>query len=224
MKAQMTEKQPVTSSDIAADGESPAEKIRRKRSKFWGYFLGVAGIILTIVMFVAIFMFRDELESLRHYGYLGAFLISILGGATIVIPVPMLAVVLALGGAMTSPLSVFLLGLSAAFGELLGALTIYMTGHGAGRAISTSAKGRMQKAYEKMLKLMERRGPLTLFIVASVINPFFYPAALAAGVLRLGLRKYTLIVFAGKIIKCETVVFLGYFGLKGILRAVGIDI
>ncbi len=220
----MTEQQPVTPTGVPLDGENPAEIIKRKQAAFWGYFLGITGIIVTILMFVAIIVFREELESLRHYGYLGAFLISILGGATIIIPVPMLAVVFALGSAMTSPLSVFFLGMSAAFGELLGALTIYMTGHGAGRAISSSAKGRMQKAYEKMLRLMERRGPLTLFIVASVINPFFYPAALAAGALRLGLRKYTVIVFAGKIIKCQTVVFLGYFGLKGILRAVGIDI
>lgn len=220
----MTEQQAELNPPASTSDASPAEIAKRKRATFWGYFIGIIGIVLTILMFVGIFVFQKELESLRHYGYLGAFLISILGGATIVVPVPMLAVVFALGSAMTSPMEVFYLGMSAAFGELIGAWTIYMTGHGAGRAISSGAKGRIQKAYEKMLHLMERRGPLTLFIVASVINPFFYPAALAAGALRLGLRKYTVIVFAGKIIKCQTIVFLGYFGLKNVLRAFGIDI
>jgi len=136
----------------------------------------------------------------------------------------MLAVVFALGGAMQDLWSVALVGISAAMGELVGALTIYMTGHGAGRAISSSKHGRLQSAYERMLGLMERRGPLTLFIVASVVNPFFYPAALAAGALRFGLKKYIFIVLAGKIIKCMTVVYAGYFGLKGLFRAIGIDL
>ena len=99
-----------------------------------------------------------------------------------------------------------------------------MTGHGAGRAISSSKHGKIQSAYERMLGIMERRGPLTLFIVASVVNPFFYPAALAAGALRFGLKKYILIVLAGKFIKCMTIVYAGYFGLKGLFHAIGIDL
>ena len=118
----------------------------------------------------------------------------------------------------------WLVGLSAATGELIGALTIYMTGHGAGRVIIDSKHGRLQTAYEKLLGLMERRGPLTLFIVASVINPFFYPAALAAGALKFGLKRYIPIVLAGKIIKCMTVVYAGYWGIKGLFRAIGIDL
>jgi membrane protein YqaA with SNARE-associated domain len=99
-----------------------------------------------------------------------------------------------------------------------------MTGHGAGRAISSSKHGKIQSAYERMLGIMERRGPIVLFVVASVINPFFYPAALAAGALRFGLTKYILIVLAGKLIKCMTVVYAGYFGLKGLFRAIGIEL
>jgi membrane protein YqaA with SNARE-associated domain len=174
-------------------------------------------------MVAAIIIYKEEVQGLKNYGYLGAFLISIFGGATVIIPVPMLAVVFALGAAMPDLWHVALMGTAAALGELIGALTIYMTGHGAGRAIS-SKPGRMQAAYERMLGLMERRGPLTLFIVASIVNPFFYPAALACGALRFGLRKYIFIVLAGKIIKCMTVVYAGYFGLKGIFRAFGITL
>jgi membrane protein YqaA with SNARE-associated domain len=201
-----------------------SEDKSRNRSKKLAYILGIVGVLLTILMFAAIIYYGDEIGRLKQYGYIGAFIISILGGATIIIPVPMLAVVFALGGAMTDPWSALLLAISAALGELIGALTIYMTGHGAGRAIMSSKHGRVQSAYERMLDLMERRGPLTLFIVASVINPFFYPAALAAGALRFGLRKYIFIVLAGKIIKCSTVVYAGYFGLKGLFRAIGIDL
>ena len=192
-----------------------------KKSAVWAYIFGIVGIVLTILMAAAIIYFGDTLRALKGFGYVGAFGISILGGATIIIPVPMLAVVFALGKVMEHT---WLVGISAALGEVVGALTIYMTGHGAGRAISSSKHGRIQSAYERMLGLMERRGPLTLFIVASVVNPFFYPAALAAGALRFGLKKYIFIVLAGKLIKCMTVVYAGYFGLKGLFRAIGVDL
>jgi len=206
----------------AAIVESPdTAEATGKKSAVWAYIFGIVGIVLTILMAAAIVYFGDALRALKGFGYVGAFGISILGGATIVIPVPMLAVVFALGKVMEHT---WLVGISAALGELVGALTIYMTGHGAGRAISSSKHGRIQSAYERMLRLMERRGPLTLFIVASVVNPFFYPAALAAGALRFGLKKYILIVLAGKLIKCMTVVYAGYFGLKGLFKAIGIDL
>jgi uncharacterized membrane protein YdjX (TVP38/TMEM64 family) len=192
-----------------------------KKTAKWAYVLAIIGVVITILMAVAVIYYGEAIQGLKAYGYVGAFIISILGGATIIIPVPMLAVVFALGGVMEYT---WLVGISAALGELIGALTIYMTGHGAGRALSNSKHGRIQSAYERMLGLMEKRGHLVLFIVASVVNPFFYPAALAAGALRFGLRKYIAIVLAGKIIKCMTVVYAGYFGLKGLFRAIGIDL
>jgi membrane protein YqaA with SNARE-associated domain len=199
-----------------------AGKSKIKSSKI-PVILGIAGVVVTILMAAAIIIFKDWVQDLRQYGYMGAFFISILGGATIIIPVPMLAVVFALGGAMHGPFQVAMVGFSAALGEYVGALTIYMTGHGAGYALGTSKHGSVQKAYERMLGLMEKRGSIVLFVVASVVNPFFYPAALAAGTLRFGIKKYTLIVLAGKIIKCQTIVFAGYFGLKGLLHTFGID-
>jgi membrane protein DedA with SNARE-associated domain len=196
---------------------------KQKKSALWTWVLGIAGIILTIAMFVAVIYFGDEIRRMQQYGYIGAFFISILGGATIIIPVPMLAVVFALGGAMDNLWDTALLGFSAAAGELIGAYIIYFTGTGAGRAIS-SKHGRIQKAYEKMLGFIERKGAWALFAVTSVINPFFYPAAFACGALRFGLKKYTLIVTAGKLIKCMTVVYAGYYGLKGIFRAIGVEL
>ena len=159
---------------------------------------------------------------MQEWGYIGAFIISILGGATIIVPVPMLPVVFALGSAMGNPWQVALLGMAAAAGEVIGGLTIYMTGQGAGRAISISQNGRIQKAYERMLKFIERRGVIALFLVTFIVNPFFYPAAFACGALRLGLKKFIPVVIVGKIIKCMTVVYAGYFGLKGLFHALGI--
>ena len=192
-----------------------------KKSAKRAYILGIIGVILTLLMAAAVVYYGESLRALKGFGYVGAFIISVLGGATIIIPVPMLAVVFALGNVMEHT---WLVGISAALGELVGALTIYMTGHGAGRALDSDKHGKIQSAYERLLGIMEKRGPLTLFVVASVVNPFFYPAALAAGALRFGLMKYIFIVLAGKLIKCMTVVYAGYWGLKGLFGAIGIEL
>jgi membrane protein YqaA with SNARE-associated domain len=195
-----------------ARGKGPARR---------AYILGIVGIIITVLMAVAVVYYGEEVREFEQYGYIGAFFISILGGATVVIPVPMLAVVFALGGVMKYT---WLVGISAALGELVGAIAIYMTGHGAGTALSQSKHGRIQAAYDRLLNLMQKRGSLTLFAVTSVINPFFYPAAFACGALQFGLRKYLFIVLAGKLIKCMTVVYAGYWGLKGLFQAIGISL
>ena len=216
----MTEPTPEEKA-VCQTEEPPEEKKPLSRSAKLAYTLGIIGVLLTLLMAAAIIIYDEQVKEMQQYGYVGAFFISILGGATIIIPVPMLAVVFALGGVMPHT---WLVGLSAALGELVGALIIYMTGHGAGRAISQSKHGKIQRAYDKMLSLMERRGEITLFAVTSVVNPFFYPAAFACGALHFGLKKYIAIVLVGKIIKCMTVVYAGYWGLKGIFKAIGVDL
>jgi membrane protein YqaA with SNARE-associated domain len=195
------------------------EQVNIKRSPDRGaYILSVFSIVFTILCAIAIIYFVDEVRELQQYGYLGVFFISLIGGATAIIPVPMLAILFALGGVMHYP---WLVGLISALGELIGSLTIYFTGLGAGKAIKHT---RLQSAYDRMLGLMARRGSLTLFLVASVLNPFFYPAALAAGAVRFGLKKYVFIVLLGKTIKNLTVVYAGYWGLKGLFALIGIKL
>jgi len=180
---------------------------------------------MTIIMCVAVIYFGEYIRALEGYGYLGAFVISIFGGATIIIPVPMLAVVFALGGVMKYT---WLVGISASIGETIGALTIYMTGHGAGAAINTRINngnpGRLQSIYIKVMDFVKRRGGLAIFLVSSVVNPFFYPTALTAGATGFGVKKFIPICFAGKTIKAMTVSYAGYYGLKGLFQWLGITI
>jgi membrane protein DedA with SNARE-associated domain len=217
MTEQLSEKQATGETSIPAE-----ETASVKKSSLKAYAFGILGLALMAAAFAAIIVFRDELRQMEQWGYLGAFLISILGGATVIIYVPMQPVVFALGGTMAGPWSVFLLGLAAAAGEVIGGLTIYMTGQGAGKAISNNKNARFQRAYQRMLNFIKRRGAIALFLVTFIMNPFFYPAAFACGALCMDLKKFIPVVIAGKIIKCMTVVYAGYFGLRGIFHALGI--
>jgi membrane protein YqaA with SNARE-associated domain len=196
--------------------------------KRWEYLVGIAGILVTVVLVVAVIFFWEEIRSLSHYGYLGAFLISVFGGATIIAPVPMTPVVFALGTIMKPEFAPYMgpifVGLAAGIGETVGGLSIYMTGYGGGTALHDMREGKIKSAYLRMAGWVERRGSLTLFILSAVINPFFYPAALAAGALRFGIWRYTFICLIGKSIKGITVAAAGYWGLGGILRALGVNI
>ena len=190
-------------------------------SKKRAYIMGLIGVIATLLMAAAVIWFWEFIRAFEAYGYTGAFLISILGGATIIIPVPMLAVVFALGGVMKFPVFV---GIAAGLGETLGALTIYMTGYGGGTPVMYSRHGKIQAVYSRMMRWMERRGSLILFALSAVLNPFFYPAALAAGALRFGIKRYFIICWAGKTIKGLTVAYAGFWGLHGLMRMMGMPV
>lgn len=198
-----------------------SETEAKKGSAKTAFILGTVGIVITLLMAGAVIYYWEWVRALEGYGYLGAFLISILGGATIIVPVPMLAVVFALGGVMKYT---WLVGIANGLGETIGALTIYMTGYGGGTALYFSKRGKIHAAYERLMRLMERRGSITLFLLAAVLNPFFYPAALAAGALRFGLKRYLLICWAGKMIKGMTIAYAGYWGLHGLLRMLGMPV
>ena len=194
----------------------------------WEYWLGILGAVLTIGVVLAILLYWEEIRALAAYGYLGAFLISVFGGATIIAPIPMTPVVFALGTIMEPSFAPYLgpifVGAAAGLGETVGGLAIYMTGYGGGTVFFKKEHGKMQAIYSRLIGWMERRGSLTLFLLSAIINPFFYPAALAAGALRFGIVRYFLICWGGKTIKGITVAVAGYWGLGGMLRALGVPI
>jgi hypothetical protein len=179
-------------------------------------------------MAVIIIFYWDNVREVGQYGYLGAFVVSVFGGATYIAPVPMTPVIFSLGTVLKPSFAPFLgpvfVGAAAGLGEALGGLTIYMTGYGGGAVLANTNRRRIQAIYSRMLRWVEKRGTLTLFILSATLNPFFYPAGLAAGALRFGIKRYFFICLGGKIIKGMTVAFAGYWGLGAILRALGIPV
>ena len=196
--------------------------------KRWEYWIGVAGLVLTVGVVVAVIYYFDDIQALGGYGYLGAFLIGVFGGATYIAPVPMLPVIFVLGTVLKPSFAPYLgpvfVGAAAGLGETIGALTIYMTGYGGGAALASAKHPKIRAVYSRILGWMERRGALVLFIFSAVVNPFFYPIALTAGATHYSLKKYILICIVGKTIKGITVAAAGYWGLGSILRALGLPI
>jgi hypothetical protein len=196
--------------------------------KRWEFYVGILGIVLTVALAVAVIYFWEDVRAIGHYGYLGAFIISVFGGATILAPVPMTPMIFALGTVMKPTFAPYLgpvfVGAAAGLGETVGGLSIYMTGYGGGAALHGIEHQKIRAAYLRMLGWVEKKGSLTLFVLSAVLNPFFYPAALAAGALRFGIKRYFLICWGGKTIKGLTVAMVGYWGLGGLLRTLGVPV
>jgi len=173
-------------------------------------YLRILVLILVLGITVCIFIFRDRVANLSGYGYLGAFLISLLSSATIILPVPGIAVIFALG-ATYNP---YLVGLAAGAGSALGELSGYMAGYSGQGVLKKS------KTYLRMEHWMRRRGSVVIFVLAFVPNPIFDLAGAAAGILKYPVWKFLLFCFLGKTPRSILVAFAGAWALEGVLEFV----
>lgn len=164
----------------------------------WITLLGVIAVIITL------FVFRNQLQKLQEFGYLGIFLISIAANATIIIPLPGVAITTAMG-AVFNPLGVALAsGLGASLGEISG----YLAGFSGQGVAERSDK------YQRLIRWMEAHQNLAygvILLLAFIPNPLFDLAGMAAGALRLPLWKFLIACAIGKILKMLLFAYAGYY-------------
>lgn len=153
-------------------------------------------IVFSIVVIAIIFFLSDKIAEFQAYGYAGAFLISFLSAATVLLPVPGWATVIALSKALDP----YLLGVAAGLGSGLGEIFAYEIGNGAAKLIDKN---------DKNAKMVEKYGMAAIFFLAFVPNPLFDVAGLAAGALRMPLKKFLVAAVAGRILRF---IIVAYFG------------
>ena len=162
-------------------------------------FKKIIGLILIVSLSVFIFLFRDKLINFESYGYLGIFVISVLGNATIVLPVPVILTAF-LGGGIFNPL---LVGLISSFGATIGELTGYIAGRSGRVVVKDNSK------FEKIEKWMAKYGMWTIFVLAVIPNPAFDLAGIVSGATKIPVWKFFLVTWAGKFIKFLTFAYIG---------------
>ena len=180
----------------------------KKRSWLRRNWITVATILAIIILSAVIYLTGAVSGDVEAYGYLGVFIIAILAGSIIIVPVPGLPVVF-LMGAILNP---WLVGLMAGLGEPIGEIPAYMAGYGGRSSLEQN------KRYARLNAWMQRRGTLVLFLVSAIPNVIFDLVGAAAGALRYPFWKYMLVVFIGKTIKGLVVAFAGYWSLRLILH------
>lgn len=168
----------------------------------------LVGLLLVIAITAGIFYFYrhypGRIEELRTYGYLGAFVISIIFNATLILPAGNMLILTALGATMPSPVVVGLVGGSgAAIGEIIG----YIAGR-SGRGLV--AKSQM---YSRVEGWVRKWGWLTIFIFSIV--PFVFDlVGLVAGALRYPFWKFLFFCWLGRTILYVFIITVAACGLK----------
>lgn len=171
----------------------------------------LVGLLLVIAITVGIFYFYRQypgrIQELRHYGYLGAFVISIIFNATLILPSGSMLILAALGATMPLP---FVVGLLGGTGAAIGETTGYIAGR-SGRGLV--ARSHM---YSRVEGWVQKWGPMPIFIFSLV--PFIFDlVGIAAGALRFPFWKYFLFCWLGRTILYVVVVSLAALGLRIVL-------
>ncbi len=191
------------------------EEALEPKPVFWNRdrYLQLTSLALVIVLIILIIWQRENITSfamtLAEYPglkYIGIFVISAAACATLVIPIPGLAMTSLIGTLAVGPWDPLLIGLSSGLGATLGEITGYLLGYSGRMAISYT------KTYEQVVGWMKKWGSLTIFLLALLPNPLFDVAGLAAGILKYPLWKFLLVGAAGRLPKHILFSYMGYWG------------
>ena len=211
------EREMSTADELMEDEAAPSQKLETakihspwsglrswiRRGRIQERYLICGILLIGALVSVALFFLRGLLFdsiNLSSLGYAGVFIFSLLGAATIFLPSGGSVAVIG-AGAVLNPVWV---GLLAGAGATIGELTGYIIGYEGGAVLEKHAS-----LFAKAKRWMERRGSITIFVLSAVPNPIFDAAGLAAGAIRFPLRRFLVLVWAGKTIQALGGAFLG---------------
>ncbi|MFC1921359.1 YqaA family protein [Chloroflexota bacterium] len=186
-------------SESKIDSNKQAETGNRLKTKI----IPVITVLFVIAITVALFLFRDRVSELGNYGYLGVFLISLIGNATIILPVPVFLLIVAFGASFNP----ILVGLVSALGGTIGEMTCYLLGF-SGRGVVEN-----RKIYDRAVEWLRRWGALTVFVFAATPSPFDV-IGIVAGLLKYPFWKFFVASLAGKIVKYVILAYGGAWGVQ----------
>ena len=177
--------------------------------------LKALSIALVLSLIAAVILLGDRLPNYKSVGYVGVFVLSFVGSASILVPVPGIAAVCAGPGLLgLFPLGVAIL---ASIAESIGELTGYLIGF-SGRGFAEN-----NRFYPRIEQWMQRRGGIALLVASSIPNPLFDLVGIAAGTLKYPVWRFLAAVWAGKFVKSTTIAYACYYGYEGALRFFGLD-
>lgn len=203
--------------DMAGDDQQDGVGREKKNNRL----LPILTLLLIMVISIGLFFYGHDPKNfaeLEKYRYLGAFLISLIGNATVLLPGIVLPILTALGvdfyrasGGLAGPIMIGIAGgTGAAIGEIMG----YMVGY-SGRSIV--GKNRL---YERLVGWVRKWGTTAIFIF-TLVPLFFDLVGLAAGVLRFPLWKFVLVCWLGRTLLYVVFMVLAALGWRAVLPYFG---
>lgn len=189
---------------LVTDKSSPGGGKKLKWLKeilLWIVMLAISsGIAFLLTRFQGVF--HISLGSFGWVAYILVFLITMLSSATIFVPAPGIAFVLA-AATLWDPA---LVAIAAGTGDAIGEMTSYWTGYIGERIIVDEHL----PAYQKAVSWMNKYGAWAIFCVALVPVVLFDLVGLAAGALKIRWWKFLLAAWCGKLPRAFLIAYLGH--------------
>jgi membrane protein YqaA with SNARE-associated domain len=145
----------------------------------------------------------------QTFGYAGIFIISLLGSATIFLPVPS-AIAVFTFGAILNP---WLVGIAAGVGAAIGELVGYLLGYGGKELLNKKHK----KTLDKARGWMVRHGAFPVIILFAVTPLPDDVIGILCGVINYDVKKFFLASLIGKITMNVIIAVGGYMSMQWVL-------
>ncbi|MCX6004462.1 MAG: VTT domain-containing protein [Chloroflexi bacterium] len=196
--------------------EREPEQQDNQTKSFWNRdrALQLSSLLFVLLLVTILIWQKDNIREFaivlaKYWGlkYLAIFLISLAASATLIIPIPGLAITSVIGAISISAWDPLFIGIASGIGASIGESTGYLLGYSGRMAIPDT------KSYERVVGWMSKWGTLTIFLLALLPNPLFDLAGIAAGVLKYPIWKFILIGAAGRLPKHILFAYLGYWGI-----------
>jgi len=161
-------------------------------------------VALMVLVVIGLYAWRNGsgLDELRALGYPGVFLVMLISGGGILLPVPGQATVI-VAGALWNPLVV---GLVAGLGNATGELTGYALGR---VGVAALQGGRAPRWWPLLQAWLGRYGFFAILAMALVPNPLFDVVGVLAGSLGYSPRRFWLACLLGNSVKYLGMAYLG---------------
>ena len=203
----------ITSNEKQAGAEK-RDRLKRK-------LVPLLTLLLVIAIVVSIHLVYgrhpERLIELKNYVYGGAFVVSLIGNATIILPGAVLLILSEIGASLypvTGPAGPVIVGLAGGAGAAIGEIVGYMSGY-SGRGIVEN-----NRLYERLVNWVRRWGAIAIFVFA-LVPLFFDLVGLAAGVLRFPLWKFILVCWLGRTLLYVVFIVLAALGWEAVLPYLG---
>ncbi len=174
--------------------------------------VGLVVFFVTVTTLIALNREQISIARFQGYGYLGVFMMALIGSTTVLLPIPHLAFTFTMGAVLNPVLA----GLCAGFGDSLGELWGFVAGYAVEDLVDK------WKAYPIIAGWVEKYGPVTIFLMGAVPMPLFDMAGMAAGASKMPVWKFYLATWSGKTLKAIVVAWAGSVGVVWLANLLGL--
>lgn len=170
----------------------------------------VAAVIAVFLFNLTLFLIPVDYSALGGLAYPGAFLLTFVANAAVVVPVPYVPIIAHMA---TSADSVYVVVFLAALGSALGETVAFFVG----RVEKELFTGHPWFERIRYFFRYEWRAALFLFLFAIPLNPVFDAGGLGAGALGIRFRAFFFPVLLGRIVRFAIIAAIA-FGVIGFFK------